>query len=176
MGAQSPDQADKFRAVYEANYGAIYAYAARRVGSQLADEVAADTFLVAWRREDALPPEPLPWLYGIARNMVARQRTAASRSELTQAALRYERPRPHPGAVDSGDPGLWEAWERLSLGDREVLALVAWEDLPVSEAARVLGCPAAVFSVRLHRARRRMEKLLDRPRVQPVSTTELSEA
>ncbi len=176
MGAQSADRARTFRAIYEANYGAIYAYAARRVGAELADEVAADTFLVAWRREAALPPEPLPWLYGIARNMVARQRTAASRRKLTQAALTYERPRPSPVAADADVPGLWEAWGRLSLGDQEVLALVAWEDLPVSEAARVLGCPTSVFSVRLHRARRRMEKLLNRPRVQPVSTTELSEA
>ena len=176
MGTQAGDLAEAFRAVYEANYGAIHAYAARRVGVDLADEVAAETFLVAWRRFNALPSEPRPWLYGIARNMVARQRTASGRRIGTDASLTKERSQPDPGLADSDDPALWEAWERLGPRDREVLALVAWEDLPVSDAARVLGCPAAVFSVRLHRARRRMERLLSRPRVQPVSTTELSEA
>jgi RNA polymerase sigma-70 factor (ECF subfamily) len=55
---------------------------------------------------------------------------------------------------------LWEAWERLSAADREVLALVAWEQLSVADAARALGCSASVFSVRLHRARRRLARRL----------------
>ncbi len=52
--------AEPFTALYEARYGAIHAYAARRVGLQAADEIAAETFLIAWRRFDAVPEEPLP--------------------------------------------------------------------------------------------------------------------
>jgi RNA polymerase sigma-70 factor (ECF subfamily) len=78
--------------------------------------------------------------------------------------------------IDTEDEALWEAWHRLREADREVLALIAWEELSVAEASRVLGCPAPVFSIRLHRARRRLEGLLAQPAgaVRPVST--LSEA
>lgn len=165
----------RFTAVYEAAYGSIHAYAKRRVGPDVADEVTAETFLVAWRRVGDLPAEPLPWLYGIARNVVARHGSAHGRRTATEAALRLERPRDESFPGESGDPELWEAWTRLRPADREVLALVAWEDLPVADAAQVLGCPARVFSVRLHRARRRLERMLADSGTRPVPTTELSE-
>jgi RNA polymerase sigma-70 factor, ECF subfamily len=57
-----------------------------------------------------------------------------------------------------------------------VLALVAWEELPVADAARALGCSAPVFSVRLHRARRRLERLLNQPATATSRISELSEA
>ena len=160
MTPVSDDRAERFASLYEDLYGAIHAYARRRAGAQAADEIAAETFLVAWRRFDALPSEPLPWLYGVARNVSSRHHAASGRQQRTMAALEFERsclPSTDRGA---GDPGLWEAWERLSVADREVLALVAWEELSVADAARALGCSAPVFSVRLHRARRRLERLL----------------
>jgi RNA polymerase sigma-70 factor, ECF subfamily len=72
--------------------------------------------------------------------------------------------------------GLSGAWDQLSFSDREVLALVAWEDLSVHDAARSLGCSAPVFSVRLYRARKRFERLLERHPVGPRPATNLSEA
>jgi RNA polymerase sigma-70 factor (ECF subfamily) len=82
-------------------------------------------------------------------------------------------------ADDSGDyhdVRLWAAWAELRDGDREVLALIAWEELSVAEAARVLNCPAPVFSVRLHRARRRLERLLSTDPVHPDPSRTLAEA
>jgi RNA polymerase sigma-70 factor (ECF subfamily) len=146
--------------LYEDFYGAIHAYGARRLGAAVADEVAAETFLVAWRKFDVLPAEPLPWLYGVARNVVARHRTATAREHRTQAALEHERSVLSSGEEPAGDPELWEAWEHLSAADREVLALVAWEELSVANAAKAFGCSSSVFSVRLHRARRRLERRL----------------
>lgn len=161
MGSPADDRAALFRGVYEHCYGAIYAYAARRVGASSADEVAAETFLIAWRRMDALPVDPLPWLYGVARNVVLRHWVDTGRQQRVRSVLGHERLPTPPGLQDeSGDWRLWEAWEHLADADREVLALVAWEDLRVSDAARVLGCSAPVFSVRLHRARRRLARLL----------------
>jgi RNA polymerase sigma-70 factor (ECF subfamily) len=168
--------AERFTAVYETSYGAIHAYAARRVGLEAADEVAAETFLIAWRRFDAVPGEPLPWLYGVARNVVARHYAARGRRRLIETALARERPQVLVGFDEPADPTLWQAWERLGPHDQEVLALVAWEELSVAEAARVLGCPAPVFSVRLHRARRRLKRLLADISSSPVPSTELSEA
>ena len=160
MSPVTDARAQRVAALYEDSYGAIHAYASRRAGWEAADEIAAETFLVAWRRFDALPAEPLPWLYGVARNVVLRHHADRGRERQTRAALERERRWSPLGVGDDGDPGFWEAWEQLSAADREVLALVAWEQLSVADAARALGCSAPVFSVRLHRARRRLERRL----------------
>ncbi len=74
MNAAERDARVRFSEMYGALYGRIHAYAERRVGAEAADEVTAETFLVAWRRLDAIPSEPLPWLYGVARNVVLPRR------------------------------------------------------------------------------------------------------
>jgi RNA polymerase sigma-70 factor, ECF subfamily len=151
-------RATTFATLYEQHYGAVHAYASRRVGADAADEVAAETFLIAWR-SDAVPDEPLPWLYGVARNVGLRHHEGTRRQ--TRAREAAERERLAPADADAAeDSAVWEAWNRLRPADREVLALIAWEELTVAEAARVLGCSAPQFSVRLFRARRRLERLL----------------
>jgi RNA polymerase sigma-70 factor (ECF subfamily) len=165
------DCAQRFSELYGALYGRVRAYAARRVGADAADEVTAETFTIAWRRFEAIPAEPLPWLYGVARNVVARHWSSEARRAATRDALERERA-VGAEAPDGDDEALWEAWQRLGEADREVLALIAWEELSVAEASRVLGCSAPAFSVRLHRARRRLERLLAQPAggAHPVST------
>ena len=170
----SDDRAKDFAVLYEDSYGAIHAYASRRVGPGAADEIAAETFLVAWRKFDALPSNPLPWLYGVARNVVAREYAASGRRRRTRAALERERPCSTGSDGDGDDSRLWDAWGQLNAGDREVLALVAWEELSVADAARALGCSAPVFSVRLHRARGRLRRLLEED--EPRSSAEPLEA
>lgn len=151
----------RFTELYERCYGAVYAYAARRAGRESADEIAAETFLIAWRRFEALPSEPLPWLYGVARNVVMRRLAADVREVRALAAVTNEIAVSREVGCDGGDdPRLAAAWQCLSGRDREVLALVAWEELSVAEAAVALGCSARVFSVRLYRARRRLARLL----------------
>lgn len=164
-------RATAFATLFEQHYGAVHAFASRRVGADAADEVAAETFLVAWRRCDAVPDEPLPWLYGVARNVVLRHHETTRRQIRAREAA--ERERSAPARFDAAeDPAVWEAWNRMRPADREVLALIAWEELSVAEAARVLGCSAPQFSVRLFRARRRLERLLaSTPR---ASTAEFS--
>jgi RNA polymerase sigma-70 factor (ECF subfamily) len=104
--------------VYEDSYGAIHAYAARRVGAAAADEIVAETFLVAWRRVEEVPREPLPWLIGVARNVVMRHRTASARQQHAVDALARERTvgQQRPGREENAR--LWEAWERLRPVDR----------------------------------------------------------
>ncbi len=174
MSSEPSDRATQFATLYKASYGAIHAYASRRAGVEAADEIAAETFLVAWRRFEALPSEPLPWLYGVARNVVMRHHTSRARQHEASAALVREPTWAHSDLEDFGDSRLWEAWEQLRPIDREVLALVAWEELPVADAACALGCSAPVFSVRLHRARRRLERLL--AAAESLPSAELSEA
>lgn len=159
-------RASQFEAMFRATYSRVLAYALRRTGDRgSAEEVASETFLIAWRRFDAVPEEPLPWLLGTARRVLANQRRS----------LRRRSPNGPSASVDPGDvpqPGplpleriaekeaFAAAFAALGDRDREVLSLIAWDGLEVGEAARVMGCTAPVFSVRLHRARRRLLKEL----------------
>ncbi|MGC9221887.1 MAG: RNA polymerase sigma factor [Solirubrobacteraceae bacterium] len=150
---------ERFSELFEAHYAQVQAFAVRRVGRDLADEVTAETFLVAWRRLDAVPVQPLPWLYGVARNMIARE--LADSAKQAKATRLIARERLGPALEDDCEhEPLWEAWEQLTDSDREILSLVVWDELPVRDAARVLRVPTSVFSVRLHRARRRLERHL----------------
>ncbi|MDA0565240.1 sigma-70 family RNA polymerase sigma factor [Streptomonospora sp. S1-112] len=155
-----------FTRFFAQHYDAVYRYALRRLGPDHAEDVAAETFGVAWARFDRLPQDnPLPWLYTTARNIVlARSRQARRRGELPHAF-----DGPWPGAPTQPDPTAQvldrhtalAALNQLRPKDRELVMLLAWEGLDLRAAARVLGCTAATARVRLHRARRRIDKLLN---------------
>ncbi|MFG2053729.1 RNA polymerase sigma factor [Micromonospora sp. NPDC048930] len=150
----------RFTELYEAHHAPVYAYAVSRAGRQLADDIVSETFLVAWRRLAEVPATPLPWLLGVARNVV-RERY---RDEVRQASLAAEmRAWVDEAGGDVAD-GVTEraavlgALAQLGDADRELLTLVAWQGLSHRAAARVVGCSVATFAVRLHRARRRLEQ------------------
>ena len=154
-----PGDVDKFTALYRTNHPQVYAYAVTRAGRHQADEVVADTFLIAWRRFNAIPRDhPLPWLLAVARN-VTRERF---RAESRQQAITAEMQAWVQDAEDIAD-GVTEratvlaALTRLSEEDRELLTLIAWQGLTSTQVAKVLGCTTATYFVRLHRARRRLQ-------------------
>lgn len=154
----------RFETLFDAHYRSVLAYALRRVDAALAEDVAAETFLVAWRRLHRVPADPLPWLYGVARKTIANQRRGIRRRGRLIARLKQDAP-DEVGAWDIADrvaerTDVLAALARLSERDRETLRLVAWEGLETARAARAAGCSAAAFSVRLHRARRRLMKEL----------------
>lgn len=155
-------EAGRFTAIYGEHHPTVYAYAVSRVGRQLADDVVGDTFLVAWRKLDAVPAAPLPWLLAVARNVV-RERY---RDEVRQAALAAELAAWVQEETDDVAEGVAEraavlaALARLGDDDRELLTLMAWHDLSARDAARVVGCSTATFFVRLHRARRRLREAM----------------
>jgi RNA polymerase sigma-70 factor (ECF subfamily) len=159
-------RAHRFEAMFRATYPRILSFALRRsVDRDSAEEAAAETFLVAWRRLDSVPPDALPWLLGTTRNVLANQRRSARRREAVG-------PRVDLASVDPPDlatpvseqvanrQAFAQAFSTLRLRDREVLALIAWEGLAPREAGKVMGCSAATFSLRLHRARGRLLKEL----------------
>ncbi|MEU5939677.1 RNA polymerase sigma factor [Micromonospora sp. NPDC047548] len=156
------DASRRFIALYDAHHAQVYAYAVGRAGRQLADDVVSDTFLVAWRKLATVPAPPLPWLLGVAGN-VLRERY---RDEVRQASLVAElRAWADEAAADVADEvtergTVLTALARLSEDDRELLTLVAWHGLSAREAARVVGCSTATYFVRLHRARKRLQEAL----------------
>lgn len=147
----------RFHALFARHYPAVFGYAARRLGRDEAGDAAAEVFTVAWRRIGGVPDEPatLPWLYGVARKVVANQERAARRRLRLQAKAAAL-----PGGTmpEPGTTGLdvEAALMRLRIGDREILRLAAWEELAPGEIAAVLGCSPNAAAVRLHRARQRL--------------------
>lgn len=153
-----------FARIYEAHYRSVVAYAQRRSLSIAdADEIVSETFLTAWRRLDVVPAgdEALPWLFAVARRVIANRRRADRRRSDLRARLARQRDTDGPG-VDAGlmateeQRRVLESLSRLKFDDQELLRLVAWEDLSHRQVGQVLGCTEAAVAVRLHRARARL--------------------
>src|SRR5258708_21470434 len=130
--------------MYERYRGRVFAYAVGKAGRELAEEIASDVFLLAWKRIADLPEQPLPWLLVTARNIASSQLRAATR----QRAIATELAAWITDELASGDPAddvleratLLTAIGMLAEPDRELLTMVAWHDLPARSVARVIGC------------------------------------
>ena len=161
-GDPSDDEA-RFRALFQRHYNSIFRYALRRVDRTSAQDVVTETFLVAWRRLSDAPEEPLPWLYAIARNVLANEVRTIRRANRVIGRLasgEVGRTQPDPAEQVPTSVAIARAMSRLSEADSEALTLIAWEGLTVRQAATVVGCSPATMSVRLHRARHRLQKHL----------------
>jgi RNA polymerase sigma-70 factor (ECF subfamily) len=152
-----------FEALFRAHVGAVHAYALRRSDAATADEVVADTFLVCWRRFDRVPEDALPWLYGVARRCLANRLRAGRREHMRIAPAAASAAAPTAEVFEQRAHAreVLAALAELPAKEREALQLCAWEGLSPAEGARVVGCTAATFRVRLHRARRRLTAALD---------------
>jgi RNA polymerase sigma factor (sigma-70 family) len=166
-GGSRHDDAERFRQLYKENYTPLIGYARRRTPtSDDAADVIAETFLVAWRNLQKVPPGEgtTPWLFGIARGVLANQaRGARRRSQLAQRVNYELQSQTESQAPSTTDFNLIaEAFTRLSPMDQEILRLSAWEGLGPTELAIALDCSLGAAKVRLFRARARMRKSLER--------------
>jgi RNA polymerase sigma-70 factor (ECF subfamily) len=128
-----------------------------------AEDVAAETFTIAWRKIDAIPSdEPLPWLYAVARRVLANHRRGLGRRERLAALLRVEDVATPIRAGEDHDGPAFAALATLSPADQELLRLVAWEELGNQQIAAVLGITPNAVAIRLHRARERFADALAR--------------
>ena len=157
----------RWEALFTGYADLVYAYAARRVPIEDAPDVVAETFVVAGRRTDDVPEDALPWLYAVARNVMRNQRRAADRRAALRGKLsRTQTPPPEvPPELEEIEArdAVTVALSRLPTAEREALLLVVWEDLDAARGAQVLGCSPAAFSVRVHRAKRRLRSVLAEP-------------
>jgi len=144
---------ERFEALYAEHHARVLSYVLRRTErSDDAADVVAQTFLVAWRRLDDVPVEEARlWLYGVARRVLSNHRRGERRRAQLADQLRRDLAGRHPGSADEGEfAQLAAAFRSLSDGDREVLALEAWEHLDAGEIAAVLGCSRNAARIRLH--------------------------
>ncbi|GGX82892.1 RNA polymerase sigma factor [Streptomyces fructofermentans] len=153
------DNSQGFEDVYRRTYLPVLRFLRRRLPSTAAEDAAAEVFLVAWRNRHELRGKELPWLYGIARRVAANTVRSSDRAGRLDSIRAHHDGGTAPAAEDAvlyrlGAQGVLD---RLPAQEQEVLLLVAWDGLSVRDAARVLGCSAGAFRVRMHRARRMLE-------------------
>jgi RNA polymerase sigma factor (sigma-70 family) len=152
---------DAFEALWNAYYADLLAFCLRRLGDrQEAADATADAFLVAWRRSGDIPENARPWLFGVALKVIANRRRGERRRGALTDRLALAEPGGFAAPPDEVPGEVLAAFLALSPADQEALSLVAWEDLTPAEAAAVLSIPVARFSVRLHRAKRRLRSRL----------------
>lgn len=148
-----------FRELYKRHGAAVHGYLARRAGRHDADDLLSEVWLRAFRARATFRANgsgALPWLYGIARNVLREQWRRGARP-------------PTAGVLDVVDPwpdtddrldaasrvkALRAVVAALSTEEREALLLVVWEELTPAEVAATLGIPPGTARSRLHRALR----------------------
>ena len=127
-----------FAGMYRETYPHVLAYLRRRVDDD-AEDLASEVYAVAWRSWGRVPAEEMrPWLFGVARNILANGHRVKDRRRRLELRVSSERGEmPDDGAHADLSIDLRRAWARLGEPDREVLSLVSWDGLTTVEAARV---------------------------------------
>jgi RNA polymerase sigma factor (sigma-70 family) len=168
--AASLESPTAFAAVFERHHPAVHRYLARRIGRDLADELAAETFAVAFAkrgRYNIAVDDARPWLFGIATKLAhrhwrreERELRAYARTGLDPAAPSpAERVNARADCAVAG-PAIAAALAALTADERDVLLLYAWEELDQPEIAVALSIALGTVKSRLHRARARMRQSL----------------
>lgn len=162
-----PDSPEaRFTMLFEKHYDEVLAYCIRRIGHTEADDAAADVFAVAWRRIDAIEWATVrPWLYGIARGVLAnRWRTGKRQKRLFGRVSNLAMVRGEPPEAQvvrrAQDDEVVAAVRKLKPADQEILLLAAWEELTAPEIATAIGIEVPAAEQRLHRAKQRLAKAL----------------
>jgi RNA polymerase sigma-70 factor (ECF subfamily) len=160
----------RFQEIYGAHQRHILAYFLRRTDGASARDGASETFLIAWRRLDDVPADDstLPWLYGVARRVLANQRRSRDRytalgKKLGQTAPSEERSPEVVVLRRAEDRELLDAVAHLRPADQELLRLAVWEELPHARIGEVLGTSAHAITQRLHRITGQLSRDLQRP-------------
>jgi RNA polymerase sigma factor (sigma-70 family) len=160
---------ERFTLVFDRHFPAIHGYLQRRIGPGVAEDLAAEAFVTAFRRRedyDASRASALPWLFGIAANLLRHRQRKERRGLLAFARTGVDPVVEEFGAVDDrvdaqlAGPRLARALASLTPGDREVLLLYAWADLTYAEIAEALNIPIGTVRSRLSRARGSVRELL----------------
>jgi len=152
-------------ALYERHADAVYRFLSRRAGPNAAEDLASEVFVAALGARKRVFPHKsgsaLPWLYGIASNVLRAHLRQANRLGRGQSEMGVDWE-----AVDARLDAqalrsqLREVIGVLSAKERDILLLVAWDGLTVTEAADALGMSKVAARTRLHRARQRAQAVL----------------
>jgi RNA polymerase sigma-70 factor (ECF subfamily) len=170
--AACDEDPEGFRELFDRHFGATVAYLRRRIGPDIAEEIAVEAFAVAFRRRatyDADRPDARPWLLGIATNLLRHHRRAEQRMLRANARTAVD-PEHHldlgyedaEARIDAhaAAPHIALALAGLRGDERDVLLLHAWADLSYAEIADALQIPIGTVRSRLSRARSRFREIM----------------
>jgi RNA polymerase sigma-70 factor (ECF subfamily) len=171
----------RFEDLYGEHRLDVMAYCIRRLGRHDAADACSETFLVAWRRLDDVPPPPesLPYLYGIANRVVSNQFRSLRRRGRLDARLTAL------GVTVAPDPSLLvvqssraqeivAAVRKLKPKDREIVMLYAWEDLSRETIAGMMGMTRSAVDQRIHRANQRLARILE-PQPESIPSPQIAQ-
>ena len=166
----SRHEPEQFTVLFRRHAPYIQRYVVRRLGQDAADDIVAETFLLAFRRRDGYDQtraDARPWLYGIATNLIGRHRRAEVRMYRALARTGADPVmEPFTDRVDdrvsasTASRRLAAALARLPEEHRDTLLLVAWGDLSYEEVATALGVPVGTVRSRMSRARSKLRRSL----------------
>ncbi|AKK05373.1 RNA polymerase sigma factor, sigma-70 family [Corynebacterium mustelae] len=165
MFNRTSDSRAQFEATYHEDYPRVLAYLRRRSDCDQATELAAEVFLRAWTKWDSAGNPPLPWLYGIARNVLLEFYRGRGRDQDLHLKVAQRRNLVVVGMDDAvaAKIDIRAAMAGLAEADQEILRLHTWEDLNPKEIAQVLDISPENARVRLHRARHRLAEKIKEP-------------
>ena len=159
---RTPASASGFSELYDATAGDLLAFLLRRTrGPEDAADCLAETFLIAWDKRDSLPTQldqARPWLFGVARNVLRRDRKLDNRASTAKAELARELHGTQREIPD--DDPVSAALQQLAPIDREIIEMLAWDQLAPREVATILELTPNVVRIRAHRARRMLREQL----------------
>lgn len=178
--ARAATEPELFGVVFDRHFATIHRYLVRRIGRDGADELSGEVFRIAFEQRKRFRPvheSALPWLYGLATNLMLK-RWRGERRE-ARAVARLEAASRNGGSPEDDEnvermtatvarARLLAALAELPEGDRDVVVLVAWEELTYEEVATALDIPVGTVRSRLNRARTRLRELLPEIGNEPV--------
>jgi len=160
----SAPEEDRFARLVREHSGAVGDYLRRRLyplSNADLDDLVEETMVVVWRRLDSVPADAeLPWMIGVARNVLRNARRSANRRHAFEATLTPALDDPAAEDVVVADSGLREALAALSEDDREFILLNAWDGLDTHALGELYAISTNAAAVRLSRAQRRFRDLL----------------
>lgn len=167
--ARSTRTSDAFHELFDRHFKVVHRYLARRVGRDRAEDLAAQTFTVAFTRRATFRADATdarPWLLGIATNLLMNERRAELRSLETVARIQAQPVPPATALADLGlDHEVAAALLELDPDQPDVLLLFAWGELSYEEIAVALAIPLGTVRSRMSRARTQLRRRLE-PSVQ----------
>jgi RNA polymerase sigma-70 factor (ECF subfamily) len=180
--ARSLTEPRAFEPIFDRHFGSVHRYLHRRAGRDIADELAAETFAVAFERRASCRAEDsvLPWLYGIATNLLRRRRRTEVRRlraygrSAVDASVAYDDGDDAATRADTAaaGAGLARALAAMRPRERDALLLYAIADLSYEEIAFALDVPVGTVRTWLHRARKVAQReLAAEPGALPLATS-----
>jgi RNA polymerase sigma-70 factor (ECF subfamily) len=161
--------ASAFAGIFDRHFRAIFRFMRGRVGRQLAEDLASETFVVAFGRRytyDLSREDALPWLYGIAVNLLREYRRAEERRLRAYGRVPADSGSPSDASGDYLDSDVSAALLELSHEERNLILLLTWADLTYEQLADVLDLPLGTIRSRVSRVRSKL-----RDRLAPVEAS-----